>query len=80
MPGALRGGDASENAGIVKAVLDGEAGARRDIVLINAAGALWVAGAGEALTAGRTLARQSIESGAARERLERLVRATAEAD
>ena len=79
VPGALRGGDASENAGIVKAVLDGEAGARRDIVLINAAGALWVAGAAEDLTAGLTLARQSIDSGAARERLERPVRASIEA-
>lgn len=80
VPGALRGGDASENAGIVKAIMDGESGARRDIVLINAAGALWVAGAADDLEEGLAMARQSIDSGAARERLQRLVRATAEAD
>ena len=46
-PEDLRGGDAVENAAIVRAVLAGEAGPRRDIVLLNAAGALWVAGAAD---------------------------------
>jgi len=60
-------------------VLEGEAGARRDIVAINAAAALWVAGASADLAQGLEAARVSIDSGAARERLERLVQATAEA-
>ena len=80
VPGALRGGDAGENARIVRSVLEGEAGARRDIVVINAAAALWVAGASADLAQGLEAARESIDSGAARERLERLVRATGEAE
>jgi anthranilate phosphoribosyltransferase len=74
--GALRGGEAAENAAILRAVLAGEPGACRDIVLLNAGAALWVAGAAEDLRAGFALARDSIDSGAARERLERLVEAT----
>ncbi len=74
--GALRGGDPADNAAIVRAVLDGETGARRDVVLINAAAALWVAGAARDLEAGLVMARESIDSGKARGRLERLVRAT----
>jgi anthranilate phosphoribosyltransferase len=73
---SLRGGDAEENAAIVRSVLDGEPGPRRDIVTLNAAAALWVAGAAADLAAGLASARHSIDSGAARERLERLVRAT----
>ena len=72
----MRGGDAAENAGIVAAVLEGEPGPRREIVLLNAAAALWVAGAAEGIEAGLAPARQSIDSGAARERLARLVEAT----
>ena len=76
LPGALRGGTAEENAKIVRSLLDGESGARRDIVLINAGGALWVAGAAKNLEEGMELARQSIDSGAARERLEMLITAS----
>jgi anthranilate phosphoribosyltransferase len=74
--GALRGGDAAESAAIVRAVLAGEPGACRDITLINAAAALWVAGAAADLAAGLDLARESIDSGAARKKLERLVEAS----
>jgi anthranilate phosphoribosyltransferase len=74
--GALRGGGADENAAIARGVLEGETGARRDIVLLNAAAALWVAGVAPRLEEGLDLARQSIDSGAARESLERLVEAT----
>jgi anthranilate phosphoribosyltransferase len=74
--GALRGGQADENAAIARGVLGGETGARRDIVLLNAAAALWVAGVAPGLEEGLDLARQSIDSGAARQRLERLVEAT----
>ncbi len=74
--GALRGGAAPENARILRAVLEGEAGARRDAVAINAAAALWVAGAADDLADGLGLARESLDSGAALERLEALVEAT----
>jgi anthranilate phosphoribosyltransferase len=74
--GALRGGDAAKSAAIARAVLAGEPGACRDITLINAAAALWVAGAAADLAAGLDLARESIDSGAARKKLERLVEAS----
>jgi anthranilate phosphoribosyltransferase len=74
--GALRGGTAAENAGLVHSLLAGESGARRDIVLINAGAAIWVAGAAEDLEGGIELARRSIDSGAARERLEMLIAAS----
>ena len=77
--GALRGGDAAENAEVVRAVLAGETGARRDIVLLNAAGALWVAGAADNLDEGLAQARDSVHSGAAAERLDALAVATARA-
>jgi anthranilate phosphoribosyltransferase len=71
---ALQGGDAQQNAAILRSVLSGEPGPRRDIVSLNAAGALWVAGAAEGLAAGLELARHSIDSGAAGRALEDLVR------
>ena len=74
---ALRGGDASENAAILRAVLAGELGPPRDLVCVNAAAALWVAGAAADLAEGMERARASLDSGAARERLARLVEATA---
>jgi anthranilate phosphoribosyltransferase len=74
--GALRGGDAAQNASIVRTVLDGEPGACRDITLMNAGAALWVAGAAPDLRTGIAAARDAIDSGAARERLTRLVEAT----
>jgi anthranilate phosphoribosyltransferase len=78
-PAALLGGDAARNAEILCAVLDGERGARRDIVLINAAAALWVARGAVDLQEGMALAAESIDSGAARGKLDALVRASAEA-
>ena len=71
----LRGGDAGENAAIALAVLDGEGGPRRDVVLLNAAAVLWVAGAAPDLDAGMALARESLDSGAARAKLAELVEA-----
>jgi anthranilate phosphoribosyltransferase len=75
-PEALRGGDAQENARIARAVLDGEPGAARDIVLANAAAALWVAGAARDLPDGVALARESLASGAAKAKLAALAAAT----
>lgn len=73
---ALRGGDAAENAAIVGEVLAGTPGPRLDLVLVNAAAALWIAGAAPDLSAGLTAARASITSGAARERLAALAAAS----
>lgn len=72
LPGALRGGDAARAAEILVAVLEGEGGARRDISVWNAAAALWVAGAADDLRDGLALARESVDSGAAREKLDGL--------
>jgi len=71
---ALRGGDVATNAAIVRDILAGdETGPRRDVVLLNAAAALLAADIAGDLAHGVALARQSITSGAAAERLARLV-------
>ena len=70
---ALAGGDAGENARIVRAILAGEGGPRRDIVLANAAAALVAAGAASDFREGARQAAQSIDSGAARGKLDALV-------
>lgn len=75
-PDDLRGGDAAANAAIVREVLGGVRGPRRDIVAVNAAGALWAAGVAAGLREGLDLATASIDSGAARARLDALVRAS----
>jgi anthranilate phosphoribosyltransferase len=75
-PDALRGGDAGHNADALKAVLSGEKGAYRDIAVLNAAAALVVAGKAETLGEGVKLAGHTIDSGAARRALERLIAAS----
>ncbi len=74
--GALRGGDALENAKIVRAVLDGERGARRDVTVLNAGAALWVGGAVGGLEEGIERAAESLDSGGARDKLELMLKAT----
>jgi len=69
----LQGGDAETNAEIIRQVLAGERGPRRDVVLLNAAAALVVGGLAEDLASGLSLAAQAVDSGAAREKLEGLV-------
>ena len=56
----------------LRAVLEGESGARRDVVLLNAGAAILVAGLAEELAEGVERARQSIDTGAARAALESL--------
>lgn len=70
---ALQGGDAAYNVRILREVLDGREGPRRDVVLINAAAAIAVGGRAEDMTAGLELARASIDSGRAHQALDRLV-------
>ncbi|KIH77114.1 anthranilate phosphoribosyltransferase [Geoalkalibacter ferrihydriticus] len=72
----LQGGDAAVNARIVRAILAGDPGPRRDIVLLNAAFALVAAGCASEMRQALDLARQAIDSGAALERLNGLVRLT----
>ena len=69
---ALAGGDAVFNAGVVRAILEGEKGARRDIVLINTAAALYVAKVAENLKEGIAIAAETIDSGLAATKLEEL--------
>lgn len=72
----LRGGNAQENAVTVRAVLSGETGARRDIVMINAAFALVAAGKAMNLADGVQLAADAIDSGNALRQLEKLAAMT----
>jgi anthranilate phosphoribosyltransferase len=72
----LKGGDRDENCRIARAILNGEAGPRRDIVLVNAAAALVAAGRAAGFGEGVALAARSIDSGAARARLDQLIRFT----
>ncbi|MGE0846395.1 MAG: anthranilate phosphoribosyltransferase [Flavobacteriaceae bacterium] len=69
----LKGADAATNAEALRGVLTGKPGAYRDIVVLNAAGGLVVAGAAKDLKEGAALAAELIDSGKAAERLERHV-------
>jgi len=69
----LRGGDAAFNAAVIRSVLEGERGARRDIGVLNAAAALVVAGRVDDVERGLGLADEAIESGRAAEVLDALV-------
>jgi anthranilate phosphoribosyltransferase len=73
---ALKGGAPDENARAVRALLDGEAGAYRDIVVLNAAAALKLAGLAADLTTGASLAAAAIDDGRAKLALERLAAAS----
>ena len=68
----IAGGDATENAAIIRAVLGGEKSPRRDVVLLNSAAALVAAGRAEHIAKAIPLAEKSIDSGAAAEKLEAL--------
>jgi anthranilate phosphoribosyltransferase len=72
----IAGGDADRNAAILRDVLSGQAGAPRDAVLANAAAALVCAGVADDLKAGVRAAAESIDRGAAAEKLRRLVEAS----
>jgi anthranilate phosphoribosyltransferase len=71
--GALKGGSAHENARIVDGVLNGQRGPARDVVLLNAGAALFVAGAAKSLDDGMLRAARAIDRGDARQTLDRLI-------
>ena len=73
---AIRGGGPEENAATLLAILSGEEGAARDIVLLNAGAAIYLGGKARDIAAGIARAETSIDSGAALDRLRRLVGAT----
>ena len=72
----IAGGDAQENAAIIRAILGGERSCRRDVVLLNAAAALVAAGQADRIADAVPLAAYAIDSGHARQRLELLVEFT----
>lgn len=73
---ALKGGDATANATIVTAVLSGDTGSRRDIVLLNSGYALCAAGKAATVKDGIAMACKAIDSGKALEQMKQLARLT----
>jgi anthranilate phosphoribosyltransferase len=76
---ALAGGDAAHNAAAIRRVLDGERGAMRDIVLLNAGAGLFVAGKVSSVREGIDAANAAIDDATAARALDQLVRVTAPA-
>lgn len=72
----LVGGDPAHNAEVLRAVLGGAPGPARDVVVLNAAAAIWLAGDAPTLEAALPLAEASIDVGAARDRLDAFVATT----
>jgi anthranilate phosphoribosyltransferase len=75
-PSDIAGGDSAENARVIVQILRGERGPRRDIVLLNAAAAIYVSGLVDDLEEGLELARKSIDSGLAYRKLREFIQAT----
>ncbi|RMG84905.1 MAG: anthranilate phosphoribosyltransferase [Candidatus Dadabacteria bacterium] len=75
-PESIHGGNAQENARIVRGILEGEKGPRRDVVVLNAGAALLVAGATKDLMWGIRMAQDAIDSGRALQKLAQLVEIT----
>jgi anthranilate phosphoribosyltransferase len=72
----LHGGNAEQSAAIVRRLLQGDKGSARDVVLFNSGAALYVSGSAASVKDGIVLAAASIDSGKARQKLERLVQLT----
>ena len=72
----IQGGDTKANAEIIRRIVDGEKSPRRDVVLLNAAAALVVAGRADSMSEAMPMAAESLDSGAAREKLVKLVEFT----
>jgi len=72
----IKGGTVEENADIVKKILEGEKGPRQDVVLLNASAALIAGGVAKDFKDGVGIARTSIETGRAKEKLEKLIEFT----
>lgn len=72
---AIKGADAKCNAAIARAIFSGEEkGAKKEIILLNSAAALWVEGSARDIKEGIEMARMAIESGLAKTKLEQIIR------
>ena len=70
----MKGGSAEDNATILRELLDGKGGPKRDIVLLNASAAIVAAGKASDFKEGIAVAQKSINSGEARQKLKDLCR------
>jgi anthranilate phosphoribosyltransferase len=75
-PADLRGGDAAANADIIRGVLTGARGPRRDVVLLNAGAGLFISGKAASVRDGIGLAGEAIDSGAAAKTLAAMAKAS----
>jgi anthranilate phosphoribosyltransferase len=76
VPADLQGGDAAANAAILRAVIGGEKGPRRDVVLLNAGASLFVGGKAASVREGIERAAQAVDSGAATTKLDAMITAS----
>jgi anthranilate phosphoribosyltransferase len=76
--GSIGAGEPHESAALARKVLDGESGPDRSIVVLNAGAAIYVGGRADTLEAGARAAEEAIDSGAARDAMERFVARTKE--
>jgi anthranilate phosphoribosyltransferase len=76
--GAVQGGDALENAAIIRRILNGERSPYRDVVLANAGACIYVAGRADTLSEGVKLAAETIDSGLAADKLQQWIATTGE--
>lgn len=72
----VRGGEPEQNAAVTRAILEGESGARAELALVNAGGAIYAAGVAETIAEGVAAAREAIGDGRAASALERYVEAS----
>jgi len=72
----LQGGDAEENAAIIRSILSGQRGPKRDVVVLNSAFALAAAGAAEDLQQGLVMSREVLDNGRVAQQLAGLVKLT----
>ena len=78
VPEAIKGGSAEKNASIIREILNGDSGPKRDMVILNAAAAFMAAGLDSGLKEGMNRAIEAIDSGKAREKLYKLLDFTAQ--
>ncbi len=74
--GDIPGGDPAENAAITRAILAGEAGAARDLAVLNAGAAIYAGGGADTLHGGVVAAQRAIDSGAAAAKLDEFIART----
>lgn len=75
---AILGGDARENAAIIRSVLQGEQSAYRDIVLANSGACIYVSGMAESIAEGVQIAAEAVDTGRAEAKLKQLITRTGE--